>query len=180
MLKKIFIGILAAALVFFGLVALQPAEFRIERSLSIGASRESVYALVSDLHRWPAWSPWAHLDPQMKVSYSGAVSGAGSSMSWEGNRQAGMGKMTILVTRSPELVRLQLDFIKPFRATNISEFQIETSGGATLVTWSMAGKNDFLGKAFGLVMNVDKMVGADFENGLGQIKLLAENGAAKK
>jgi len=174
MLKKILLGIVLVIVIFLGVAMLQPAEFRIERSLSINASREAVFALVNDLHRWPSWSPWARLDPQMKTIYSGAESGAGATMTWAGNKEAGEGKMTIIMSRAPELVRLQLEILKPFPATNIAEFLIETHGGNTLVTWSMTGKNSFISKAFGLLVNIDKMIGKDFENGLGQIKLQAE------
>ncbi len=179
MFKKILIGIAGIILVFLVVVALQPAAFRITRSTTIAAPPEVVFAQVNDFHKWDAWSPWAKLDPAMKQTYEGTPSGVGAIYSWVGNQDVGEGRMTITASRPSELVGIKLEFLKPFAQVNDTEFALKPDGNQTAVTWSMTGTNNFMAKAFGLFMNLDKMVGGDFEKGLAQMKLVAE-AAAKK
>jgi carbon monoxide dehydrogenase subunit G len=179
MFKKILIGIAVIILVFLVVVALQPADFRITRSTTIAAPAEVVFAQVNDFHKWDAWSPWAKLDPAMKQTYEGTPAGVGAIYSWVGNKDVGEGRMTITRSRPGEMVGIKLEFLKPFAQVNDTEFALKPDGNQTAVTWSMTGTNNFMAKAFGLFMNLDKMVGGDFEKGLAQMKLVAE-GAAKK
>ena len=174
MIKKIFIALVALVAIFIVIVALQPAEFRVTRSAIIAAPTPAVFAQVNDFHKWDGWSPWAKLDPNMKTTHEGAPAGAGAIYSWAGNSDVGEGRMTLTESRPSELVRIKLEFKKPFEATNSTEFSFEPEADKTLVTWSMAGENNFMAKAFGLVMNMDKMVGGDFEKGLAQLKSVAE------
>ncbi len=171
----IVLGLIVLALV--GLVALQPAEFHIERSTRIAAPPASAFAQVNDFHNWDAWSPWAKLDPSMKTEYSGPTSGEGASYSWVGNNEVGEGRMTIVESKPDELVNIKLEFLKPMEATNTAKFAFKPEGDETLVTWSMDGKNTFITKAFHLVMNMDKMIGGQFEQGLAALKAAAESGA---
>jgi hypothetical protein len=179
MFKKILIGIVLIILVFLVVVALQPAAFRITRSTTIAAPPEVVFAQVNDFHKWDAWSPWAKLDPAMKQTYEGPPAGVGAIYSWVGNKDVGEGRMTITQSRPGELVGIKLEFLKPFAQVNATEFALKPDGNQTAVTWSMTGTNNFMAKGFGLFMNLDKMVGGDFEKGLAQMKLVAE-AAAKK
>lgn len=179
MLKKILIGIAVIIIVFLVVVAMQPADFRITRSTTIAAPADAVFALVNDLHQWDAWSPWAKLDPAMKQTHEGAPAGVGAIYSWAGNKDVGEGRMTITESRANQLVGIKLEFLKPFAAVNTTEFTFTPEGNQTAVTWSMTGTNHFMAKAFGLFMNMDKMVGGDFEKGLAQMKPVAE-AAAKK
>lgn len=177
MLKKL--GIAAAVVaglivIFLVAVAMQPAEFRIERSETIAAPPAAAYGLVNDFHEWEKWSPWAKLDPEMETTYSGPDSGEGATYAWVGNDEVGEGRMEILESRANELVRIELEFIKPFAATNTAEFTFAGEGGQTTVTWAMYGENNFIGKAFGLLMDMDSMVGKDFESGLAAMKAAAE------
>jgi hypothetical protein len=133
-----------------------------------------VFAQVNELRQWEAWSPWAKLDPAMKQTYEGPASGAGAVSAWCGNRKVGEGRNTIVESRAPELIRLKLEFLRPFKCTNDVEFTFQFNGRGTVVTWSMTGKNNFMGKAFGLFMNMDKMVGGDFERGLAAMKSAVE------
>jgi hypothetical protein len=129
---------------------------------------------VNDFHNWTAWSPWAKLDPAMKQTYEGAPAGTGAVSTWAGNKDVGEGRMTIIESRPSELIRIKLEFFKPFAATNTAEFTFKPAGDQTAVTWSMAGEKNFMAKAFGLFMNMDKMIGDDFEKGLANLKSVTE------
>ena len=165
------------ALLFIVLIAGQPDEFKVFRSATISASPPIVFAQVNDFHKWEAWSPWAKMDPACKNSFAGAPAGTGAIFSWAGNKKVGEGRMTIIESRASDLIRIQLEFFKPFKATNTAEFLFKPEGNQTVVTWSMFGKNNFPGKVFGLIMNCDKMVGRDFEKGLAALKMVAEAAA---
>jgi carbon monoxide dehydrogenase subunit G len=174
MLKKILIALAVIVLVFVVIVALQPSDFRVTRSTTISAPAPAVFAQVNDFHKWDAWSPWAKLDPAMKKTYDGVPAGTGAIYSWSGNDQVGDGRMTLTESRPSDLIRIKLEFMKPFAATNTTEFNFKPEGNQTVVTWSMFGENNFMAKAFGLLMNMDKMVGGDFEKGLAQMKSVVE------
>lgn len=152
------------------LVAGQPSNFRIARTARIPAPIATVFAHVNDLRRWTAWSPWARLDPAMKVSYDGAPVGTGASYAWSGNRQVGEGRSTITDSRPNERIRIKLEFVRPFAGTNDTEFSFQPEGNATVVTWSLSGKKHFVMKAVGLFMNCDKLCGDQFEQGLANLE----------
>jgi uncharacterized protein YndB with AHSA1/START domain len=170
MLKKILIGIAAVIVLFVIIVALQPGQYRVTRSATIPAAPAIVFDHVNDLHMWDAWSPWAKLDPAMKTTFEGPQSGTGASYAWVGNKQVGEGKMSITESKANELVQLKLEFIKPFASTATTEFTFKPEGDQTSVTWSMAGDKNFISKAFCLFMNMDKMIGGDFEKGFAGLK----------
>ena len=174
MLIKILIGVVVVVGVFAGIVALRPSEFRVERSAVISAPPTVVFAQVNDLHNWDAWSPWAKLDPAAKQTFEGPPAGTGAAFSWVGNSKVGEGRMTITETRPYELIRFRLDFVRPFAGTNAAEFTFTPRGDQTAVTWSMSGRQNFLAKAFCMFMNMDRMVGGEFEKGLAQMKSVAE------
>ena len=165
--------IVIVALVVY--VATRPAEFRIARTATIAAPAPAVFALVNDFHNWEAWSPWARIDPGMKQTFEGAAAGTGAVSAWAGNREVGEGRMTMTESRPPELIRIRLEFAKPFTATNTAEFAFKADGDRTTVTWSMEGRKNFVTKAVGLVMSMDRMVGGQFEKGLAEMKRLAES-----
>lgn len=172
----IFLALAFIALLFVIVIAGQPCEFKVTRTAKISAPPENIFPHVNDLHKWEAWSPWAKLDPNAKNSFSGPDAGTGAAMAWEGNCKIGVGKMTITDSQPDSIVRFRLDFEKPMKATNTAEFTFLSDGGGTVVAWSMAGKNNFGGKVFGLLMNCEKMVGGQFEKGLGNLKSLMETG----
>jgi Polyketide cyclase / dehydrase and lipid transport len=174
MLIKILIALAAIIIVFAVVVALQPSEFRVVRSAKIAAPASAVFVQVNDFHNWEAWSPWAKLDPAMKQTHEGAPAGTGAIYSWSGNNEVGEGQMTITESRPSDLIRIKLEFFKPFRATNTTEFTLKPEGNEIAVTWSMSGKNNFIAKAVHLFMNMDKMVGGQFEKGLAQMKSVVE------
>ena len=179
MFKKILIGLAVLIIVFLGIVAMQPSDFKVTRSGKITAPADVVFAQVNDFHKWDAWSPWAKMDPAAKATFSGSPSGTGAIHAWAGNDKVGEGKMTILESHPSDLIRIKLDFVKPFESTCTTEFTFKPEGDQTTVTWTMTGKNTFAAKAFCLFRNMDKMVGGDFEKGLAQMKAVAE-GAVKK
>lgn len=174
MLYKILIGIAAVVAVLVVFIAARPADFSVRRTAVVAAPAAVVFDQVNDFRKWSAWSPWAKLDPNMKVAFEGAPTGAGAVQHWVGNKQVGEGRATITDSKPGELVRMKLQFIKPFEAESTAEFAFKPEGAGTAVTWTMFGKNNFIGKAMGLVMDCEKMVGGQFEQGLAQLKAVAE------
>jgi hypothetical protein len=177
MWKKILIGLAALVAILLVVVALQPDSFRIARSATMAAPPEAVFAQVNDFHNWGGWNPWQKIDPAAKYTYSGADSGPGAKFAWDGNADVGAGRMTITDSEPPRRVAIELEFLRPFAATNQAEFTFEPQGAGTLVTWSMTGVNTFLSKAIGLVLDMDRMVGGQFEKGLADMKAIVERKA---
>lgn len=174
MLIKALIALAAVVIMFVAIVAMQPSDFRVARTAVIAAPAPAVFAQVNDYRNWKAWSPYEKLDPAMKKTYEGAAAGTGAIYTWVGNSQAGEGRATITESRPSELIRINLEFLKPFAATNTAEFTFKLAGERTAVTWSLTGTRNFMFKAVGLFMNMDKMVGGQFEEGLAQLKSVAE------
>lgn len=162
------------AVLFVLVVALRPAEFRITRSATMDVSPRAAFAWVNDFHNWEAWSPWAKIDPAMTRTYEGAEAGTGAVYTWTGNKKVGAGAMTITDSRPNDRIHIDLEFFRPFAARHTVEFTFEPAGGQTVVTWGMEGRNNFFLKAFGLLMNMDKMIGRDFEKGLAAMKAQVE------
>jgi Polyketide cyclase / dehydrase and lipid transport len=179
MLKKILLGLAAVIALLAIVIATRPAEFSVERKTTIQAAPELAFARVNDFHHWNEWSPWDKLDPEMKRTFEGASTGAGAIYGWTGNDQVGEGRMTIEESKPNEFVRIKLEFIKPFAVTNSTTFTFAPAGEGTLVTWKMEGHNNFVTKAFSMVMDMDKMVGGDFERGLAALKEGTEAEAKK-
>jgi hypothetical protein len=172
----VLIAVAAIVAVFIVVVAMQPSEFRVARATTIAAAAADVFPQVNDFHNWDAWSPWAKIDPTMKQTYEGAPAGTGAIYSWTGDGKVGQGQMTLIESRPSDLVKIQVEFLKPFKATNTAEFTFKPDGNQTVVTWSMSGRNNFVFKAFGLFMNMDKMLGGEFEKGLASMKSVVEAG----
>ena len=167
--------LLAVALV--ALLATRPDRFHVERSATIDAPSATVFSHIDDFHRWTAWSPWEKIDPQLQRSYDGPPSGVGAGYRWSGNSQVGEGSMRITESVPGRKVGIALEFITPFRASNVATFTLAPEGSGTRVTWAMDGRNNFVAKAIGLFMNMDTMVGGQFEQGLASLKGIAEGGS---
>ena len=174
MIKKILIGLAVIVVVLVVFIALQSSTYRVERSATINAPAPVVFAQVNDFHKWNAWSPWAKLDPAMKQTFEGAPAGNGAVYTWACNKEVGEGRMTITESHPSDLVKIKLEFLKPFAATSTTEFTFTPQGNQTAVTWTMTGDKNFIAKAFHLFVNMDKMIGGDFERGLAQMKSVAE------
>jgi uncharacterized protein YndB with AHSA1/START domain len=181
MLKRVLLVLAAIVVVVAVVVAMQPSEYRVARKVIIAAPPSAVFAQVNDFHKWEAWNPWAKIDPAMKQTYEGAPAGVGAVYTWIGNNEVGEGRMTLTESRPNELIRIRLDFLQPFAATSIAEFSFTPEGpperGPTAVTWSMNGRNNFMAKAIHLLMDMDRMIGDQFEVGLARMKAVAESAA---
>ena len=162
---------IAAVLIF---AATRPNTFRVRREITVQAPAERIFPLIDDFHQWVAWSPYEHRDPALKRTYGGAESGKGAVYGWEGNNSVGSGRMEILESAAPSKIVIKLDFFKPFEGHNTAEFTMLSQGDATHVTWLMHGPAPFLNKVMQVFMNLDKMIGRDFETGLANLKKLAE------
>ena len=144
--------------------------YTVERQALIPAPPARVYAALADFHDWPNWSPWEGLDPDMTRTFSGADAGVGAVYEWKGNRKAGEGRMEIVAAEEPSGVTLALDFLKPFKSSSPTRFQLEPDGDGTRVTWTMQGPKTFVTRVMGIFTSMDKLIGKDFEKGLSQLE----------
>jgi len=174
MLKKILIGFAALVFALVVLIMTRPSTFHVERAIDIAAPSDAVFAKVNDFHQWEAWSPWEKLDPKMEKVFSGTPVGQGMAYAWSGNDKVGQGKMTITESKLNQLIRIRLEFLKPWKATNEAKFTFQSVGKSTHVVWGMDGSHNFMSKAFSMVSDLDAMIGKDFEKGLASLKATAE------
>jgi hypothetical protein len=171
-LIAIVVAILIAGVLLFA--ATKPDIFRVQRAASIKAPPEKIFAFINDFKRWESWSPWEKKDPAMKRSYGATTSGKGAKYAWEGNKDVGQGSMEIAESVPSSKLTLKLDFLKPFEAHNIVDFTLESKGDSTNVTWAMQGDTPYFAKIIHVFINMDRMVGKDFEAGLANLKAAAE------
>lgn len=180
MLKKVGLALLGLVtlglLVILGLAASQPDEIFVERQANIAAPPPVVYGYINDLHRFTEWSPWQKRDPAMRMSFEGPDVGTGAAYAWQGNREVGAGRLTITDTTPDSKVEMLLEFSEPFVATDHVRFKLTPTAEGTRVSWAMTGSNDFASKLASVFLDMDKMIGRDFENGLAELKRLAERG----
>lgn len=174
MFRKVLLGAAVIIPAILLAVASRPDTFHVERSITIAAPPDRAFAHVNDFHAWAAWSPYEKLDPGMTRTYEGEASGRGAAYAWAGNDKVGKGRMTIQKSERPSEIGIELEFIEPFACTNAATFRFEPVPGGTRVTWSMDGRNKFLAKAMSIFMDMDKLVGSDFEKGLASLKSLSE------
>lgn len=173
------IGIVAAVLVIavaaiLIYAATRPGAFAVQRSTTMKAAPDKIFALVNDLDRWSAWSPYEKKDPAMKRTLSGPPRGKGAAYAWDGNKEVGKGRMEIADSTPPTKVTINLSFEKPFEGHNVVVFTFEPKGDATTVTWSMRGRSPFIAKLIGVFIDMDAMIGKDFEAGLANLRAVAE------
>lgn len=174
MLKKIAIAVVVIIAGILAFAATRPDSFRVVRTTSIKAPPEKIIPLLTDFHRWSAWSPWEKLDPAMKRTFSGAPSGKGAVYAWQGDSKVGAGRMEITDVVAPSKVAIQLDFNAPIESRNVTVFTLAPVGDTTNVAWDMSGPSPFLSKLMGVFVSMDSMVGKDFETGLANLKAAAE------
>ncbi len=174
MIRKIVIAVVILLVGVLVYAASQPDTFQVERSTDINTAPKRIFAQIDDLHKWISWSPWEKIDPNMKRTYSGANSGKGAVYEWDGNDQVGKGRMEIIESSPSSKITIKLDFIKPFEGHNIAEFALKPKAESTYVTWSMYGPNPYIGKVLRLFLNCDSMIGKSFEEGLANLKAVAE------
>lgn len=174
MIKQLLAVVLVIVIIIIIRAATNPDTFRVERSITIKAPPERIFHLIDDFHNFGAWSPWEHLDPAMQRSITGTPSGKGAVYEWSGNAKAGAGRMEILESTPSSRVKMQLDFLKPFRNRNTAEYTLTPQGDATKVTWAMYGPSPFISKIMQVFVTMDKMIGGDFDKGLAAMKAAAE------
>ncbi len=177
MLEIVAIAVVAVVVLIAGLLgfaATRPDTFRVQRTTTIKAPPEKIFALVNDLHSHGLWSPWEKKDPAMKRTYSGAASGEGAVYEWDGNKNIGKGRMEIAEASPPSKVTFKMHFIKPFEAYNIAEFTLDARGDSTSVTWTIYGPSPYLSKVMSLFCSMDSMIGREFEAGLANLKTITE------
>ena len=177
MIRKILIGLVVLIAIFLVVVATRPADFRVERSATLAAPAQALFEQVNDHRKFNAWNPFLKVDPNVKNTYSGPESGVGAVCSWDGNSDIGAGSATIIESKSSELVRERMDWIRPMAGVAYVDFSFKPEGDKTVVTWAMYGKNGFMGKLMSLFMDCDKMVGPQFEQGLADLGKAATNSA---
>jgi hypothetical protein len=175
---KVFFGVLAVATLPVAatlvVASFKPDDFHVERSALIEAPPLAVYGHLADFREWAHWSPWAKLDPKMQSTFDGPASGVGAGYRWSGNSKVGEGSMRIVDSELPSKLVVQLEFLRPFRASNRATFILREEGGNTEITWAMDGKNSLISKAVGLFVNMDRLIGKDFDRGLRALKELSE------
>lgn len=167
----VLVGLVLALVVY---AATRPNEMRIERAIEIDRSPDRVFALVNDFREWKAWSPWEELDPSMKRSYEGAERGKGAVYTWDGNDKAGAGRMEIVASEVPSRIQIALAFTRPFASSNKTTFAVTPTEKGARITWTMEAPRPFMMKLLGVVLNLDKAIGNDFERGLAKMKATAE------
>ena len=148
--------------------------FTVQRSTTINASPDEVYGHMIDFRNWAAWSPWEDMDPEVSKTFAGAESGVGAHYSWSGNRKVGQGSMEITDAKQGSEIHIDLEYLKPFKASNTILFTLAPRDAGTEVTWAMTGRKTFMTRVMGIFKSMDSMVGPDFEKGLAKLKALAE------
>lgn len=177
MLKILFIAIPVIFGLFLIVVALQPSDYHVSRSLMIGAPPEAVFPHLNELKKWAAWNPWGKPDPNIKRTYGGPEAGVGANCSWIGNNEVGEGRATIVESRPAESVKIKMEWVKPMPGVSEDQFIFKPRGNQTEVTWTMSGHKNFMMKAFCLFRSMDQMVGGKFEQGLADLKTVVETAA---
>lgn len=173
-MRKLLVVVLLAVAGVLGYATTKPDQFRVERSIAIKAPAEKIFPHINNFHQWEAWSPYEKLDPAMKRTFSGAESGVGAAYAWEGNNEVGSGQMEILESVPSSHIKIKLDFLKPMVGHDVAEFTIAQQGDISTVTWAMSGPAAYIMKVMGVFMDMDHMIGKDFETGLSSLKTLTE------
>lgn len=174
MLKVLLAIVLVLVVAILLYATTRPSTLVVARETVIQAPPEKIFPLINDFHQWSEWSPWDKLDPAMQKTYSGPDKGKGAGYTWQGNNKVGEGSMEIMDSAPSSRVTIKLDFIKPFEGHDITEFTLEPDGDSTTVKWTMEGPNSYRSKVMGLFVNMDKLIGGDFEIGLANLKAASE------
>ena len=174
MLKTIAIAVVVVIAGILAFATTRPDSFSVQRTTTVRAPADKVFALITDFHRWSEWSPWEKLDPELKRTFSGPAAGPGAVYEWSGNSKVGAGRMEVLKAVPASRVDIKLDFIKPFEGHNMAEFTLTPKGENTQVDWVMHGPAPYISKLMGVFVSMDSMIGKDFEAGLANMKAVAE------
>lgn len=174
MIKKIILGLIVCVLCFLGYAAMRPAELIVSRELLINAPPDAIFPHINNSQRSYEWMPWTEIDPQVKMSYSGPSEGVGATSSWESTGQMGFGKSVVTASTLNQSIKCQLTYTKPFAMEQEAEISLQPAPAGTTVRWTVTGKNDFMGRVVGIFIDMDKMIGTEFEKGLRKLKTIVE------
>jgi hypothetical protein len=172
MLKIISLLVVVAIGAVLAYAATRPDHFSVSRSTTVQAPPAKLHALINDMHQFNTWNPFDKGDPKARGEYQGPAAGPGAAYQFAGGK-SGNGSLRILDS-APTQVTMELHMVSPMEALNQIRFTLEPRGAATQVTWAMDGPSPFLGKLIGVFMDMDRMVGSQFESGLADLKQRAE------
>jgi len=173
MIKSILIVVVLALAGLLAFAATRADRFTVRRSIAVHAPPQKIHALINDLRQFNTWNPYEKKDPQIKGHYRGPAAGPGARYEFQGNQEVGAGSLEI-ITSAPQQVALRLDMTAPLAASNTITFTLQPKGSATEVTWAMEGASPYLAKLMSVFIDLDAMVGRDFEAGLANLKARAE------
>jgi len=168
-----FVG--ALLLGFATYVYFLPAEKTISREIVIQAPPESLFPMINHSKKMNDWMPWLESDPGVKMVFSGPDEGVGSKSEWDSPGKMGTGSAVVMESNLNQSVKTQLTYTKPIAMSQVAEVTLTPTQGGTKVTWSVECHNSFFFRLMGVLLNVDKMVGGEFEKGLNKLKLIAES-----
>jgi uncharacterized protein YndB with AHSA1/START domain len=171
----VFVLVLAVIAAVLGAAAAKPKTFTVKRATVIAAAPEAIFAYLEDFHRWAVWSPYEDIDPNMKKTFSGAAKGVGAAYAWDGDKKAGAGAMEITEAKAPGKLTLDLTMIRPFPAANRVEFFLTPLEDGTRTAWVMTGPQPFMARVISVFLNMDQLIGRDFEKGLARLKAAVES-----
>jgi uncharacterized protein YndB with AHSA1/START domain len=163
--------VVAAVLLF---AATKPSTFHIEKSITIQAPPEKLYALIEDFHNWPQWAPQDREDPTMQRTYKGTARGPGAVSEWTSKGSAGAGQMTIIAAKACSSVDVVVEWERPFKVRNAHRFTLTPTGSGTELVWSADGANLYLMKVMEVFVGVNGLMGKHFEAGLANLKKIGE------
>lgn len=175
MLIKILLGLVVVIGAVIAVAAFQPPDYTISRSVVIKATPEKLFPYINSAEKSYSWMPWQEMDSKVQMSYSGPADGVGSVGSWKSDGQMGVGESTIIESVPNKLTKTKIAYVKPFEMNQLAEMSLDQGTDGTTVKWSVTGSNNIIGRVFGLFMNMDKMVGGNFEKGLTKLKTLVES-----
>ncbi len=180
MLKKILQAAVLLIISLFGYAAFQPADYKISRQISIDAPADKIFPFLNNMKLADQWGPWKETDPEVKMTLTGPEEGVGAVTAWESPGQMGTGSATIVNSVQNQQVNIRLEYTKPSAMNQDSVYLIEANAdGKSVVSWTVTGKNNVVGRVFCLFVNVDKMVGSMFEMGLSKLKTVVETATKK-
>lgn len=160
--------------IVLAVAATRPDMFEVRRSARINAAPERIFPLIDDLRAFNTWNPYEKKDPAIKGVYGGAPKGKGATYAFQGGNEVGSGRLEIIDSKPVSKVTMTLLMAEPFEVSNVVEFVLEPQGDTTNVTWAMRGRVPYVAKILHMFVDVDAMVGHDFEAGLAALKSASE------
>ena len=174
MLKKIAAALAVVVAALLAFAATKPDSVHVERKAVVAAAPARVFPYLEDPRKTQEWSPWEKKDPNIKKTFTGAARGAGAVYAWEGNKEVGSGVATITAVEPDKSVTMDLHFITPMEGRSVAKYELTPVAGGTEVRWTIDGPSPYLSKLMCVFMDMDKMIGGEFEKGLAALKAIVE------